>query len=175
MLSPEDTVAVWYDDYGEAVFTYILMMVKDYQQAEDLTQETFVKAYRKGETFLRQSSLKTWLFSIAHNTSIDYLRKKNPLRHYLGLSLNEHDSAPLPPQLMVLNEQQTTLSCAIQSLKPTYRQVIILRKIKEFTTKETGEVLGWSDSKVKSTLQRALQQLKTTLIQGGFDYETLIQ
>ena len=46
-MNTQETVALWYDDYGEAIFTYILMMVKDYQHAEDLTQETFVKAYRK--------------------------------------------------------------------------------------------------------------------------------
>ena len=174
-MNTEECVEHWYDDYGEAVFTYILMMVKDYQQAEDLTQETFVKAYQKEGTFLQQSSRKTWLFSIAHNTTIDYLRKKNPLRHYFNLSLNERDSNPLPYQLMVLNEQEIALYQALQNLKPNHRQVIILRKLKEFSTHETAAVLGWSDSKVKSSLQRGLKELKITLVEGGFDYEAIIQ
>lgn len=174
-MNIQETVALWYDDYGEAIFTYILMMVKDYQHAEDLTQETFVKAYRKHSTFLHQSSVKTWLFCIAQNTTIDYLRKKHPLRHYLDLSLNDRDLAPLPHELMEMNEQEVVLTYALQKLKPTYRQVIILRKLKEFSTKDTAEVLGWSDSKVKSTLQRGLQELKNKLIEGGFDYEAIIR
>lgn len=174
-MNTQELVVEWYDDYGEAVFTYIFMMVKDYQHAEDLTQETFVKAYRKHHTFSHQSSIKTWLFSIAQNTTKDYFRKKNPLRHYLGLSSNERDAAPSPHQLMELGEQEAFLTHAIQKLKPSYRQVIILRKIKEFSTKETAEVLGWSDSKVKSTLQRGLEVLKNELIEGGFEHEALIR
>ncbi|HJF31470.1 MAG TPA: RNA polymerase sigma factor [Sporosarcina psychrophila] len=173
-MDTQETVAQWYDDYGEAIFTYILMMVKDYQHAEDLTQETFVKAYRKHDTFLHQSSIKTWLFSIAQNTTKDYLRKKNPLQHYLDLSLNDRDLAPLPHQLMEMNEREVVLIHTLQKLKPSYRQVIVLRKLKEFSTKETAEVLGWSDSKVKSTLQRGLQELKYKLIEGGFRYEAII-
>ncbi len=174
-MSTQENIALWYDDYGEAIFTYILMMVKDYQHAEDLTQETFTKAYRKHSTFLYQSSVKTWLFSIAQNTTKDYLRKKNPLRHYLDLSMNQRDLTPLPHQLMEMNEQEVTLTRALQTLKPTYRQVIVLRKLKEFSTKETAEVLGWSESKVKSTLQRGLQELKNKLIEGGFNYEAIIR
>ena len=175
VLNTQITVTQWYDDYGEAVFTYILMMVKDYQQAEDLTQETFIKAYRKHHTFSHKSSMKTWLFSIAQNTTKDYLRKKNPLRNYLSLTLNEQDVAPLPHQMMEMNEQEVVLFRALQNLKSNYRQVIILRKLKEFSTKETAEVLDWSESKVKSTLLRGLKELKNKLIEGGFEYEAIIR
>ncbi|MGI2326872.1 RNA polymerase sigma factor [Planococcus sp. YIM B11945] len=174
-MSNQDTVENWYDDYGNAVFTYILMMVGHYQQAEDLTQETFVKAFRKQEQFLHQSSTKTWLFSIAQNTTKDYFRKKNPLKHYFDLSLNEKDTQFSPQQLVELGEQEAAVFHSLQKLKLSYRQVIVLRMIKEFSTKETSEVLGWSESKVKSTLSRALSEMKNELVNGGFEYEAIIR
>lgn len=173
-MSSSELIAEWYDDYGEAVFTYIFMMVKDYQQAEDITQETFVKAYRKHHTFSHQSSIKTWLFSIAQNTAKDHLRKMNPFRYHLDLPMNEKDSNPLPHQMMEMNEQEVALYKALKMLKRNYRQVLILRKLKEFSTKETSEILGWSESKVKSTLQRGLQELKKQLLEGGFEYESTV-
>ena len=61
----------WYLEYGDAIFKYILLMVKDYQLAEDLTHETFMKAYMNYHAFKGESSPKTWLFSIGHNVTVD--------------------------------------------------------------------------------------------------------
>lgn len=172
-MKTSETLADWYDDHGEAVFTYILVMVRDYQLAEDLTQETFVKAYRHFNQFQHQSNSRTWLFRIAQNTTKDHFRKKNPLTRYFNLTLTEPDSSPLPSELMEMSEQQEALFDSLQNLKPTYRQVTTLRMLKEFSTKETAEILGWSESKVKSTLARALKELKKELIKGGFDYDAI--
>ncbi|MCP3742773.1 RNA polymerase sigma factor [Rossellomorea sp. BNER] len=163
----------WFDEYGEAILTYILLMVRDYQQAEDLTQETFIKAYRHQQQFEHKSSVKTWLFSIAHNVTKDYFRKKHPLQHYLGLTMDEKDYKSIPEQIVAMNFQTEQLYKAIQQLKPSYRHVIILRKLKEFSTAETALVLNWSESKVKMTLKRALVELKNELIKGGITNEIL--
>ncbi|KOS68867.1 RNA polymerase subunit sigma-24 [Lysinibacillus contaminans] len=171
----KEDLASWFDNYGETILTYILLMVRDYQQAEDLTQETFMKAYRNKQSFSRQSSIKTWLFSIAHNTTIDYLRKKHPLQHFLGLTTKEIDHQALPEQVVALSIQNEELYQAVQKLKHTYRQVILLRKIKEFSTQETAEILNWSESKVKMTLKRALSDLKSELIKGGYEYEGSVE
>ncbi|MGE7666617.1 RNA polymerase sigma factor [Ureibacillus composti] len=169
----QEELAEWFDQYGESVLTYILLMVRDYQQAEDLTQETFIKAYRHQQQFEHKSSVKTWLFSIAHNTTVDYFRKKHPIQHFLGLTIEEKDYKPLPEQIVAMNDQTEQLYRAIQQLKPSHRQVIILRKLKEFSTAETAYVLNWSESKVKMTLKRALEELKRKLIQGGITDEIL--
>lgn len=167
----QEELTEWIDQYGESVLTYILLMVSDYQQAEDLTQETFIKAYRHQQQFEQKSSVKTWLFSIAHNVTKDYFRKKHPLQHFLGLTMEEKDFKPLPEQITVMNFQTEQLYRMIQQLKPTYRHVIILRKLKEFSTVETALILNWSEGKVKMTLTRALVQLKNELIKGGFTSE----
>jgi len=169
----QEELTEWFDSYGESLLTYILLMVRDYQQAEDLTQETFIKAYKHYQQFENKSSLKTWLFSIAHNVTKDYFRKKHPLQHYLGLTMEEKDYKPIPEQIVVMNLQTEKLYNAIQQLKPSYRQVIILRKLKEFSTVETAFVLNWSESKVKMTLKRALVELKNELIKGGVTDEIL--
>lgn len=166
-----EEITGWFDEFGESILTYIVMMVKDYQQAEDLTQETFIKAYRNRQQFEGKASVKTWLFSIAHNVTKDHFRKKHPLQHYLGLTMAEKDWRPLPEQIVELHEQHEQLYRAIQRLKPTYRHVVILRKIKEFSTAETANILNWSESKVKMTLKRALSELKDELIKRGDTHE----
>ncbi|MCU5385033.1 RNA polymerase sigma factor (plasmid) [Klebsiella grimontii] len=163
----------WFNKYGDSILTYTLLMVRDYQQAEDLTQETFIKAYRHQQQFEQKSSVKTWLFSIANNVTKDYFRKKHPLQHYLGLTMEEKDYKPIPEQIVAMNFQNEQLYRTIQQLKPSYRHVIILRKLKEFSTKETVFVLNWSESKVKMTLKRALVELKNELIRGGITNEIL--
>lgn len=161
----------WIELYGESVLTYILLIVRDYQQAEDLAQETFIKAYRHQQQFEQKSSEKTWLFTIAHNVTKDYFRKKHPLQHFLGLTMEEKDYKPTPDQIVAMNFQTEQLYRVIQQLKSTYRHVIILRKLKEFSTAETALILNWSESKVKMTLKRALAELKNDLIKGGFTSE----
>ncbi|MED3982267.1 RNA polymerase sigma factor [Priestia megaterium] len=75
----KEEIERWYDDHSDAILKFILMLVKDYQQAEDLTHETFVKAYLSYDSFQKNSSQKTWLFRIAHNVTMDYFRKQKPL------------------------------------------------------------------------------------------------
>ena len=139
----QEELTEWFDEYGESILTYILLMVRDYQQSEDLTQETFIKAYRHQQQFKQKSSVKTWLFSIARNVTKDYFRKKHPLQHYLGLTMEEKDNRPTPEQIVGMNFQTEQLYRAIQQLKLSYRHVIILRKLKEFSTKETALILNW--------------------------------
>ena len=161
----------WFELYGEAVLTYILMIVREYTLAEDLTQETFIKAYKGQEQFQKNASVKTWLFAIASNITKDYFRKKNPLKYYLNLTLNEQDTQPIPEQLVTMSDTSEHLYSALQQLKPAYQQVIVLRKLKEFSTQETAIILSWSESKVKMTLKRALEALKLELEKRGYTNE----
>jgi RNA polymerase sigma-70 factor, ECF subfamily len=87
--------------------------------------------------------------------------------------MEEKDYKPTPEQIVAMNFQTEKLYRTIQQLKPSYRHVIILRKLKEFSTEETALVLNWSESKVKMTLKRALVKLKNELIKGGITSEIL--
>ncbi|MFJ7733637.1 RNA polymerase sigma factor [Lysinibacillus sp. NPDC097231] len=87
--------------------------------------------------------------------------------------MEEKDYKPIPEQIVEMNFQTEQLYRAIQQLKPSYRHVIILRKLKEFSTAETSLILNWSESKVKMTLKRALVELKNELMRGGVTNEIL--
>jgi len=163
-----DEIADWYDQHSKAILSYILFMVKDYQQAEDLTQDTFVKAYKYHDSFKQQSSERTWLFSIAHNVTIDFIRKKKPSMFLKDVLHLQKDTKPLPEEVIQLQGDSYELYKALGEIKSTYREVIILRKIKDFSIEDTAKILSCSESKVKSMLFRAMPVLKKQLIRGGF-------
>lgn len=173
-LNKKNEISEWYVEHSEAVFNYIFLLTHDYQKAEDLTQETFINAYKFYESFQKNSSPKTWLYRIAHNATIDYVRRRKPLLFFKNLFLAA-DPTPLPDEIIEMKEEINEIYTILQSLKSSYREVIILRKIKEFSTKETAEITGWSESKVKSTLSRALVAFEENLLKEGYEYEQKVE
>ncbi|ESU34108.1 hypothetical protein G3A_02735 [Bacillus sp. 17376] len=160
----EEDINEWYDLYHQTIFKFVLMLIRDYQQAEDLTQETFFKAYKYYYNFNRNSSEKTWLFSIAHNLTVDYIRKQRPMRFLKEIFQSPTDIRLLPENVVQLKESSREIYEALGSLKQSHREVIILRKIKGFSISETAEILKCSESKVKSTLHRGMLALGKKLI-----------
>ncbi|QGH35480.1 sigma-70 family RNA polymerase sigma factor [Gracilibacillus salitolerans] len=153
----------WYQVHSDAIFKYICLISKDYQQAEDLTQETFIKAYHHMDNFQKKAQVRTWLFRIAHNVTIDYLRKRKPLRVFEAIFHQQVERKALPEEQLIIQEEVRELYQALEKLKPAHREVIILRKIKGFSIKETSTILNWSENKVKITLHRAMPVFKQAL------------
>ncbi|RXI98583.1 RNA polymerase sigma factor [Anaerobacillus alkaliphilus] len=174
MFNKKRDINDWYIEHSHSIFNYIYMLTHDYQKAEDLTHETYIKAYKSYEMFQHNSSPKTWLYRIAHNVTVDYFRKSKPLVFFKNLFLAS-DPTPLPQDIVEMKEEVNEIYMILQRLKSSYREVIILRKIKEFSTKETSEILGWSESKVKSTLSRALVEFEERLIKEGYEYEQKVE
>lgn len=165
----------WFNDFFDAVYSYIFMLVKDVHTAEDLTQETFMKVMVNEHQFKGDSSIKTWIFRIAYTTTMSYFRKKRPLTSLFDLPMLSYKHEPSSEEIVLLNTQQTQFYEALRQLKPSYQHVIILRKIQEFSTKETSLILNCSEGKVKMSLSRALAAFKKELEKGGFTNETLIR
>jgi RNA polymerase sigma-70 factor, ECF subfamily len=163
-----EEIADWYDQHSKSVLTFILLLVKDYQQAEDLTHDTFVNAYLYYDSFKHHSNEKTWLFSIAHNLTVDFFRKRKPIMYFKELFILQKDNNPLPEEIIKIKENSYELYKALGEIKDTYRKVIILRKIQGFSIEDTAKILSWSESKVKSTLFRAIPVLRKQLIKEGF-------
>ncbi len=161
----------WYWSYSDEIYRYILMLTADHELAKDLTHDTFIKAYKSMESFRGEASVRNWLFRIARNTTIDDARKRKPLRFvvdsYASLATNDY----LPEQVTQLGESEKELYHSLLKLKRSYREVIILRKIKELTIQETAEILDWSEGKVKITLYRALNALKKQMLKEGYVHE----
>lgn len=164
----KEEIAAWYDQHSKSILSFILLMVKDYQQAEDLTHDTFVKAYLYHHSFNQHSSEKTWLFSIAHNLTVDFLRKRKPRKFLKEMFLLQKNNNSLPEEMFRIKEESSELYKALGEIKDTYRKVIVLRKIKGFSIEDTAKILNWSESKVKSTLFRAIPALKKQLVKEGY-------
>lgn len=149
-------------------------MIGDVEQAEDLTQETFIRAFTALDSFKGNSSKKTWLYTIARNMTFDHLRRKRVLTWIPGLvHTNIPDQQPLPEEIIVLGEDKERLYKSLNNLKSSYREILILRKIKGFSIQESMAILNWSEGKVKSTLFRAVQALKNELRKEGHEHEAL--
>ncbi|WP_407271287.1 RNA polymerase sigma factor [Radiobacillus sp. PE A8.2] len=164
----QSELSTWYEEHSASIFKYICMMTHDYQLAEDLTHDTFIKAYKYFDSFEGKASPKTWLFRIAHNVTIDYIRKQKPLNFLKEIIFSKGDAGPSAEEMVEIKENSKELYEALSKLNQSYREVIILRKIKGFSIQETKEILNWSESKVKTTLYRALPALEEQLVKGGF-------
>jgi len=142
--------------------------------AEDLTQETFLKVYQNLHKFQGKSQIFTWLVKIARNAGLDYLRRRNKFRFFSMDKYPIRANQPSPVEIIVKGERASQLYKAIRSLKLSYQEVLLLRKIKEFSIKETAEILGWSENKVKISTSRAMAALRKELRRRGEANEEII-
>lgn len=154
--------------YQRPVLSVIARMVGDASLAEDLAQEVFIKAYRKLATFDHQRKLSSWLFKIAHNATIDHLRRVKPVTVALEattadgeeswemLPANEHEG---PDRRAELSEQMARLEAALRRMKPGYREILLLRFQQGLAYHEIVEVTGLAMGTVKIQLHRARKRL----------------
>jgi len=151
----------WFDAYGSDVHHFLVYYV-GHANVEDLVQEVFLKALRGIDRYEGRASPRTWLFSIARHVAIDHERKET-VRRLLFSRLAK--DAPEPSrtevdELFLQREDLRTAYRLIRKLKRSYRDVLLLRVLHEFTVEETAELLKWSKSRVNVTLHRALRKLR---------------
>ncbi|WML49987.1 sigma-70 family RNA polymerase sigma factor [Neobacillus sp. PS3-34] len=163
----DKTLEDLFHEYSSLIYRFILLMVSNREEAEDLTQEVFIRVHKALPQFKGESSYKTWLYTIARNLVYDHCRKKRTINLLKELARLER-TEPIPEEILELKEQSQSLYQALLALKLSYREIIILRKIKGYQINETAEILGWTESKVKTTLHRALNALRNELIKKGW-------
>jgi RNA polymerase sigma-70 factor, ECF subfamily len=161
------------DKYSGSIYRLALKMLNDPQDAEDILQETFIKAFRYLSTFEGRSSLSTWLYRIAVNEALMLVRKHQPDSVSIDeeIETNEGDLEPreivdwhnLPEDELMSEEIQKVLDDAIQHLPQTLRVVFLLRDIQDLSVKETAEALNLSETAVKTRLLRARLRLREYL------------
>ncbi len=154
-----------YHLYSDNVFKYIFYMVNNLHTAEDLTQETFIKVFRHLDTFQFHSSIQTWVYQIARNTTLDYLKRKKLVSFFEPDKIVQliKGTERSVIDTVTQTEEKEQLYLYLLTLKKEYREVLILRKINELSVKETAVILRWSEDKVKSMSARGLKKLKETL------------
>jgi RNA polymerase sigma-70 factor (ECF subfamily) len=161
------------EHYERRVFRMAKQITQNDDDAEDVLQETFLKAYTHLADFQRNSKFYTWLVRIAVNEALMKLRKRRsdrtvPLDEPIDTGEDEVIReiavwADNPEETYSREELGEILDQAVQSLKPAYRTVFILRDIEEMSIEETAETLDLSISAVKSRLLRARLQLREKL------------
>ena len=155
-----------YEAHSEAIYNVCLRIVGSREEAEDLTQETFLAAYRGIDRFREASRIATWLYRIATNLSLNHQRRRKILR-WLSLEALTGEapaSAQVPPDAAAqMEERERMLWRAIGGLPDRQRAAIILNRFEGLSHVETAEAMACSISSVESLLHRAKRELREKL------------
>lgn len=163
--------------YQRAVYLAAFSVLKNEADAEEVAQESLLKAFKSLSSFRRESKLSTWLIQIAINESRMRLRKD---RRHLYESMDEpqaeegEDYRPrdfadwreIPSEALQRKELRAALAKALASLSPKYREVFMLRDVQKLSITETSQALGITEASVKTRLLRARLQMRDALAPG---------
>jgi len=158
--------------YERALYFHILKMIKDREQVEDLVQETFVKAFDNLNTYSTNYAFSTWLYRIATNHTIDYLRKKKlktlsidePMKTKDGeMEMQLPDESAKTDRSIIRKQRQKIVRNAIANLPEKYRKVIEMRHMEEKSYQEIADVLDLPLGTVKAHIFRARELLYKAL------------
>jgi RNA polymerase sigma-70 factor (ECF subfamily) len=161
----------WVNQFSPRIYRLALRMVNDPQDAEDVLQETFLKALKAYSSFEHRSSPLTWLYRIAVNEALMLMRRRHPQTSLdAGYGDDEDDPEPegmeikdwccLPEAEIVKSETRRYLDGAVQKLPDTLRTVFVLRDGEGLSIQETAEALQISEANVKTRLLRARLRLR---------------
>lgn len=161
--------------YRDSIYYMLLKMVNNPYDAEDLTIEAFGKAFRNLDSYTPKFAFSTWLFKIATNNCVDFIRKKHASPTPLDLlqdgmdnvTANIQSDLPDPEESLIYHQKITALKDVINQLKPGYKKLIELRYYKEYSYEEIASELKLPLGTVKAQLYRAKTLLYNVLIKTG--------
>ena len=163
-------------EYEKAVYAIALRMTGNAEDAADMTQEAFIKAYNSLQSFRGDSKFSVWLYRIANNVCLDFLRSRS---RKPTVSLSVEDDEGEEAQLDVADESQSpelllerrltrdAVRRGLEALPPDYKQVLLLREIQGLSYEEIAAALSIEVGTVKSRIFRARKRLCTFLIEDG--------
>jgi RNA polymerase sigma-70 factor (ECF subfamily) len=158
--------------YESRIFRLTMNITQNREDAEDATQDAFLKSFRNLSRFESKSRFYTWLVRIAVNEALMRLRRRRPNVTSLDEPIENdgelipqevEDWGPTPEQRYAQTQMNSILSEAIGKLEPIFRTVFLLRDVEQISTEETADVLGISVPAVKSRLLRARLKLRQSL------------
>ena len=162
----QDLFKVLVDRYFRQIYAFIYGYVKDTDAAEDVTQDTFVKVWKNIKKFDRKKSFKVWLYQIAKNTALDFLKKRK-MFNFSDLSeekvLDVIDETASPDDILESQHDSQQISKAMETLPVAYQEVLNLYYRNNFNFREIAEIMKESINTVKSRHRRALLLLKERL------------
>lgn len=148
--------------HQDRVFRFIFRLTGIREEAMDLTQETFMKAYRALPGWQPQAQFRTWLLRIAHNATLDVLRRRERARFVPyadfaadGADMDLPDPAPRPDERLADRQRIGLLERALRELPLEHREVLLLRELEDMSYTDIAATLGIAEGTVKSRLARA--------------------
>ncbi|HUX58792.1 MAG TPA: sigma-70 family RNA polymerase sigma factor [Bacteroidales bacterium] len=161
--------------YRDSIFFMLLKMVNNASDAEDLTIEAFGKAFRNLDLYTPKFAFSTWLFKIATNNCVDFIRKKQaspiPYDNFQdnldNVTVNIQSDLPDPEESLINHQKIAALNDIVNQLKPRYKALIELRYYKEYSYEEISSELNLPIGTVKAQLFRAKTLLYNILIKSG--------
>lgn len=168
-LSGDDNaITVLIDRHLKAVFNFTYRLVRKQEDADDITQETFLKMWRSLKKYRQGEHFKAWLFTIARNTAIDLMRKRKSLAFSVfendegenALTESLTDTEPISDEIFAKAEEKERLENALTKLSPVYRETLLLYYGKNFTFDQIGKILSKSLNTIKSRHRRAVMELR---------------
>lgn len=162
------------ETYQKKVFNLAYRIIGNYDDANDLAQEAFIRIFRSISGFKGQSSFSTWIYRITTNVCLDEIRKrKNKLVQSLDEDIQTDDGEmqrqimsddPLPDEILEKQELRAVINDSLEELKEEYRIIITLRDIQGMSYEEIAKALDCPTGTVKSRINRARQALKNVLL-----------
>jgi RNA polymerase sigma-70 factor, ECF subfamily len=157
------------EQYQHRLLRYLVYLSGNRELAEDLFQETWIRVLERGHQYDGKHEFSTWLYAVARNLTIDYLRKKNMVS--LDALMDDEEHAPLEPadprpmawDVVAQHEQAERISVALVSLPAEYRETVVLRFQEGLSLEEIAAVTSARLGTVKSRLYRALDLLMSRL------------
>ena len=162
--------------YQRPVFSLIYRMIRDREQAEDLAQETFVRVFNNIGRYDPAYKFSSWIFKIATNLTIDWMRKKEPVTVSIdgsryAVTADEIEASTItvesrdenPEELLLARELGSEIEEAIGKLRPEYRQAILLRHIEDRAYEEIATIMALPLGTVKTYIHRGRKELQELL------------
>ena len=165
-----------FERYSRPVISFIFDMVNDRALAEELTQETFVRAFRAIRTMRRETKLSTWLFGIARNVARESLRARARAVRHVDLADREvtdlYDRKPVPVDGLLSKELNDVIRRSLAALDEDKRLVFTLKVLHQCSYEEIAEITGYSIAKLKTDLHRARAEMRRRVgAYAGVGYE----
>ena len=154
----------FYDQYATVVFNTALSYTQNENDAEEITQDVFISVYRNATSFKGKSSIKTWLYRITINTSLNFIKKKKRDSKYsVKVDNLERPDFDHPGVILENKENARILFQLIDTLSENQKTAFILSFVEGLPQKEVSEIMGLSLKAVESLLQRGKKNLKVKI------------
>lgn len=154
-----DAFDTLYEKYKRPIMSYIYSMTLNRDQAEDLTQETFLKLFRARGTYQVSAKLSTFLWTIAKHTTFDHLAKKRELTNTTVEMPESIDDGPLADEALELEADEARVRECLSRLSPRARQIVNLRIFSEESYESISRITSETESTVKTILHRSKSSL----------------